>query len=98
MKRVIDNEEEPNEIVVTKCKSEHIYAISIRGYKGGIYKAQTVENDKWVFAYMSNSYNWWNGTFSSLENMLKRTLMDNYPIYQFENSKEFFEWALREIK
>lgn len=93
MKKVIINKESSN-VFVEDCQPSNIYAFLL---DGEIYKAQKMPNEKqWLFVSMGKSWGAWNGIRSSLFELLNSSGFED--IYEFENSKEFLEWALEVTK
>lgn len=93
MKKVVLKNLAP--VVSVQNTSEHkIYAF--KGAGDYIYKLHH-SGSKWGFIDMGSSICFANGSFASMENALTYTMSDRVNIYEFDNQKEFFKWALKEL-
>lgn len=94
--KLVVNEIMSKVVSLNQSNSDYIYAFYRESTKM-IFKSHQIGDygEKWAFISINDSYCWYKGSFHSLESLLEGSLKNNI-IYQFENSKEFLEWALEQ--
>lgn len=92
MKQVILENNEIKKVPLKNIDRENVYILFTTW---GAYKAQriagTLENDKWAFINLSNSYTYSNGVFgfsNTLEDLIKATLEGGEKVYEFNDFRE----------
>ena len=81
---------------INKVSENKVYA-----FKGDntIYKLHRISpHPKYAFISLDNSICYGNGIFNTFREAFKYTITSNKDIYEFDNTVEFLEWAVKESK
>lgn len=93
MKKLIKEPVEVNVVHIDEINHYKIYAFADGG---DVFKLHEIDNT-YAFIDMDTTCCLANGYFKTAREALNDTLKAGYTIYEFEDSEEFFKWALAHL-